>query len=162
MWDQQGKQVCQGQQALDGAIEIIPFPAVKNTKKRHALSRISARNTQIRAVTNTARRGKKPHKTKTKARVMKMMSAGQPEVLEMLDFHDFGACCWILMILKKMLDFDDFGACCWILMILKQMPDCDDFGACCWILMILKHCLKANKEKATDSSLAVQKISAPG
>ena len=26
----------------------------------------------------------------------------------MLDFDDFGACCWILMILKKMLDFDDF------------------------------------------------------
>ena len=30
------------------------------------------------------------------------------------------------MILKKMLDFDDFGACCWILMILmilKKMLD---------------------------------------
>ena len=38
----------------------------------------------------------------------------------MLDFDDFGACCWILMILKKMLDFDDFGAACWILMILKK------------------------------------------
>ena len=45
MWDQQGKQVCQGQQALDGAIEIIPFPAFKNTKKRHALPRIPARTT---------------------------------------------------------------------------------------------------------------------
>ena len=40
----------------------------------------------------------------------------------MLDFDDFGACCWILMILKKMLDFD-FGACCWILMIWKKMLD---------------------------------------
>ena len=25
------------------------------------------------------------------------------------------------MILKKMLGFDDFGACCWILVILKKM-----------------------------------------
>ena len=24
------------------------------------------------------------------------------------DCDDFGACCWILMILKKMLNFDDF------------------------------------------------------
>ena len=37
------------------------------------------------------------------------------------------------MILKKMLDFDDFGACCWILMIfwslmiLKKMLGFDDF-----------------------------------
>ena len=45
----------------------------------------------------------------------------------LLDFDDFGACCWILMILKKMLDFDDFGACCWILMILKKMLDFVDF-----------------------------------
>ena len=27
---------------------------------------------------------------------------------KMLDFHDFGACCRILMILKKMLYLDDF------------------------------------------------------
>ena len=31
------------------------------------------------------------------------------------------------MILKKMLDFDDFGACCWILVNLKKMLDFDDF-----------------------------------
>ena len=31
------------------------------------------------------------------------------------------------MILKKMLDFDDFGACCWILMILKKMLYFVDF-----------------------------------
>ena len=31
------------------------------------------------------------------------------------------------MILKKMLDFDDFGACCWILMILNMMLDFHDF-----------------------------------
>ena len=31
------------------------------------------------------------------------------------------------MNLKKMLDFDDFGACCWLLMILKKMPGFDDF-----------------------------------
>ena len=31
------------------------------------------------------------------------------------------------MILKKMLDFDDFGTCCWVLMILKKMLDFDDF-----------------------------------
>ena len=31
------------------------------------------------------------------------------------------------MILKKMLDFDDFGACCWRLMILNMMLDFDDF-----------------------------------
>ena len=29
------------------------------------------------------------------------------------------------MILKKMLDFDDFGACCWRLMIWKKMLDFD-------------------------------------
>ena len=31
------------------------------------------------------------------------------------------------MILKKMLDFDDFGACCWMLMIFKKMLDFGDF-----------------------------------
>ena len=31
------------------------------------------------------------------------------------------------MILKKVLDFDDFGACCWILMILKKMLYLVDF-----------------------------------
>ena len=31
------------------------------------------------------------------------------------------------MILKKMLDFDDFGACCWILMILKKVLYFVDF-----------------------------------
>ena len=31
------------------------------------------------------------------------------------------------MILKKILDLDDFGACCWILMILNMMLDFDDF-----------------------------------
>ena len=31
------------------------------------------------------------------------------------------------MILKKILDFDVFGACCWILMILKKMLYFDDF-----------------------------------
>ena len=36
------------------------------------------------------------------------------------------------MILKKILDFDDFGACCWILMILKHAAG---------ILMILKKML---------------------
>ena len=35
----------------------------------------------------------------------------------LLDFDDFGACCWILMILKKMLNFDDF----------KKMLHFDDF-----------------------------------
>ena len=31
------------------------------------------------------------------------------------------------MILEPMLDCDDFGACCWISMILKKMLDFDDF-----------------------------------
>ena len=42
------------------------------------------------------------------------------------------------MIFKKMLDFDDFGAACWILMISSSMPQ-NHQNQACLILMILGH-----------------------